>query len=68
MSNSKTNRKMIKMEIRKIFPKEMTIKQCLDILEELSDEYRNRSRKEIQNALKTKLKDIDYTPILRKDG
>lgn len=42
--------KMIKMEIRKCLPEELTYQQKLQILEEMAEEYRTKSRKEVYGA------------------
>lgn len=57
---------IIKMNIRKLLPDVLTYSEKLQILESLTDEYRRKSRKDVEDSVKGKLKAEDYEGIIQK--
>lgn len=57
---------MLKMSIRQLLPETMTYSQKCEILEELAEEYRKKSRKDVYESTRTSLKGEDYTPVMPK--
>lgn len=59
---------MIKMNIRNCLPEGLSYSEKCEILEKLAEEYRKKSRKDVYDSVKTKLKAEDYDGIIQKDG
>lgn len=63
---NKTSYKMLKVEIIKMLPDDFTYIQKCKLFEELAEEYRAKSRKEVYGSTSKSLKAEDYSPIVKK--